>query len=1598
MRKHSLAKRRLGVSFRSIALAAAVWPAVRVCAQVTLDGSTLNYSADQNLGQLNAHSLGNSIYLSGTNRKLTFASLAPRGDGATLDFWGDTNGPASTFGVNQFVYLTGQAPGYIGPWLTVSGGNLAVYDPAVGLRAMAAGNDAVNEYATTITSGRHVRLLNTTPTVLTTSANIESLSLSGLEYNAAVSLSAGTTLTLKQGALMKSGYYDTPLSGGTIVSGADQLIIGVDRNDAISEFTLSSDLVVNAGGLVKTGFGTLNLASKITGPGNIYLRRGMTQMQGDRTGQGTGKTIYVEGGQLAYDQINSLGNYAVNLEHGGTLIVPDGSKYAGDLTIGTYQSGGSVISGNNVTLSGTITSRYQAGSSLSFGGNVTLGGGPTDTRPNDFSSHSLITLNTGTITFNKANGVEAYAGDLGLFGFAPGSSAPTLKWLADEQMSSTSVIGTALYATVNLNGHKQSLSSLLTDTQTEIKLGTGGQLIMVGQDIGGQAKGFISGAGKLIIRGTGQMFLGADTFSGGLVIESGSAGFQNARSISGGVTLKGGVFGMEADNNYGAVSNPINFDGGKWVAYSQTSSAHLVNVLDGGGVFDVGSSSFTINGAVGGTAGALHQRGTGQLILNSNLNFAGKVVADTGTVALSSVGRLLGQSGLQTSPSGTVLINSPTDAVAADQLADTSFLYAAGGTLTYVNNSAAGANETTGTLVRAGSHTDFGITNPKAGSVTLTIGTLAPRGGGATMNFNAPDLGNSNRFILPGQAEGFMGSWALANNAGFAKYSATAGVIPLDPADYATDFVADSHVRISANPAAPLDDLSVTSLTVAAPSTMTLTQNAGTTLAITSGGIFKSGVGSLSLAGGSLTADAGNELTIYGNGGDVTVSSAITGAIGLAKSGTGKLRLTGAAENDFSGTTYVNQGTLELAKSAGATALSGDVVINGGTLRLQGNEQIADSSTVTLNSGTFDLSGYHETVQNFANNGGTFLASGGRLTVLSEHTATFSSGATTIGSGQIIDATGLHIAGGANTVAAGGVINVFRVTPDGEVSGGLSLTGAEPAITVGSSFGTSGIIALGGEVTIDATGLAKISTDSPGASGGRIDLRGARVFNLKSDLEINARLINGTLIKQGIGLLRLNGSGNSADVSVDEGELEVTSVGGIGTGTAIVNGGGILLKVAGTAATFTGNIAVTKDGTVEVDRPTDSQMSGAATGDFSIGGLSMGAKVLNVIGHNGGSLKFTGASMLTGNATINAGLPVTLAGALAETGGSFAFTKTGAAPLVISGSAANTYTGTTMINSGDVELRKSAGANAIGGDLVIAAGVNVRSYASNQIANTSNVSIASGATLDLQGSSDVIASVNVAAGGTLRSGAGKLGATTAFNVAGTASITPGDSLGDVTVSGVATLGKYSNVNHAVLATSLVVTGQLDIADNNFVVDYTGASPLASIRSSIISGYGNAASRWKGPGISSSTAAADSSLAIGYAEASDILTLTGGSATYLNQPVDATTVLLRVTLAGDADLDGKVSFSDLVKVAQNYGKSGDGTWSGGDFDYDGSVGFSDLVTVAQHYGQSLSGLAGAPVGAFAADVQAAFASVPEPGIGGMIAIAGLALARRRRRNP
>jgi autotransporter-associated beta strand protein len=207
----------------------------------------------------------------------------------------------------------------------------------------------------------------------------------------------------------------------------------------------------------------------------------------------------------------------------------------------------------------------------------------------------------------------------------------------------------------------------------------------------------------------------------------------------------------------------------------------------------------------------------------------------------------------------------------------------------------------------------------------------------------------------------------------------------------------------------------------------------------------------------------------------------------------------------------------------------------------------------------------------------------------------------------------------------------------------------------------------------------------------------------------------------------------------------------------------------------------------------------------------------------------------------------------------------------------------------------------------------------------------------------------------------------------------------------ATLKLNSGTGTAVLSSLQLNPGTLvDIGNNAIAINYGAIynDPIFDIVNNLSAGYNGGA--WTGTAGIISTAAQNSAgplVSVGY---------TDGAAD-ANVGAVPNQILIRYTLAGDANLDGLVNFADLVAVIQNFQKFGT-DWAHGDFTYSGETDFSDLVIVVQNFNQTLPGgeSMNAPMQTVplvsGTDVQ-----LPEPGAwGAALVFAGALLARRKRR--
>jgi autotransporter-associated beta strand protein len=349
--------------------------------------------------------------------------------------------------------------------------------------------------------------------------------------------------------------------------------------------------------------------------------------------------------------------------------------------------------------------------------------------------------------------------------------------------------------------------------------------------------------------------------------------------------------------------------------------------------------------------------------------------------------------------------------------------------------------------------------------------------------------------------------------------------------------------------------------------------------------------------------------------------------------------------------------------------------------------------------------------------------------------------------------------------------------------------------------------------------------------------------------------------------------------------------------------------------------------------------------DQTVGGLA-------VVNGSGGTKKVTNSSGTMATLTVNTA--ATTAGSFGGRGvidGNVGLTKDGPGSLAFT--SAQTYTGPTTVKGGTL---------TVSGSIATSSGVTVNNAT---------------ATFEAAAAQRVLS---------LTVSAGKASVT---STAGKVALTVGDG--------------------TLPASQLSVTGgQVDVTGNGLIVDYAPSdaagdnAALTSVRGKIVNGFNAGGPAWQGNGIVSSTAASNTSAAVGYALASEVLPFANGTSdTFLGSAVDPSSVVARYTLGGDATMDGSVDFNDLVKLAQNYNsKVSDSTeswWTHGDFTYDGIVDFNDLVKLAQNYNTALptEPIPGASA-VFEADLAKAFASVPEPGTISILGIGGIALMGRRRR--
>jgi hypothetical protein len=182
---------------------------------------------------------------------------------------------------------------------------------------------------------------------------------------------------------------------------------------------------------------------------------------------------------------------------------------------------------------------------------------------------------------------------------------------------------------------------------------------------------------------------------------------------------------------------------------------------------------------------------------------------------------------------------------------------------------------------------------------------------------------------------------------------------------------------------------------------------------------------------------------------------------------------------------------------------------------------------------------------------------------------------------------------------------------------------------------------------------------------------------------------------------------------------------------------------------------------------------------------------------------------------------------------------------------------------------------------------------------------------------------------------------------GTVTASSDFNIGSLTLTG-GTLQFATGIGGSTV-TSLTLSGgaKLDLANDHLIINYGALAndPRATIVKYLSTGSDDGL--WNGLGITSSTAAANSShYGVGYADGAD-----GIDPSLISGQLE-----LAYALDGDITLQGLVNGNDFALLAAKFGKNVTGGWAQGDFNYDGIVNGNDFALLAGNFGKSSVGTA------------------------------------------
>jgi fibronectin-binding autotransporter adhesin len=1040
---------------------------------------------------------------------------------------------------------------------------------------------------------------------------------------------------------------------------------------AIAEFNHTSSNYV---------FGTI-----ISGAGSVVFDAGTTVLTGTNTYTG-GTTI--KGGTVSVAADTNLGGAAGALTiNGGTLRV---SGTAFTTTARTLNWGGN---GGSFDIA-DAANRFTVNQTLGSSGQLTkLGAGTLVLTA--ANSQAQTTLLAGTVSVGAEANLGAAGGrlffnggTLQVTGTTFTTTARPISWdvngggfdIADanniftvnQAIVSGGVLTKAGAGTLVLTANNDYAGT--TIAAGTLQLGNGGTTGAITRNVANngvlalnrsnayQFDGVISGTGAIQQNGLGITTLTAtNTFSGGTTITAGTLQLGN-----GGTT--------------GSISG---------------------NVTDNGTLAFNRSNGYQFDGVISGS-GAVQQNGTGTTVLTADSAYGGGTTITAGTLQL-------GNGGTTGSITGNVADNATLAFNRSDHYAFGGAIFGSGAvqqngagttTLTATNNYTGGTIFNAGTLSVA---TNANLGN-STGALTFNGGVLQVTGTTfisttRTINWGANgggfDIANAFNSFTVNQALGSggaltkLGAGSLVLTAANTYVGGTtiaAGTLQLGnggtTGSIAGDVINNGILAFNRANAYQFDG--------AISGTGAVQQNRGGVISLTAANTYSGGtlilLGTLQLGNGgtsgSIVGDVTNDATLAFNRSNAyQFNGAISGTGMLQQNGTGVTSLTAA--NTYGGGTTIAAGTLQLGDGGTTGSIIGNVLDNAALAFNRTNAYQFDGAI--SGTGALQQNGAGVTTLTAANTygGGTTIAAG---------TLQLGNGGTT-GSiiGNVLD----------NATLAFNRANAYQF--DGLISGtgALLQNGAGvTALTAANTYGggttiAAGMLQLGnggttGSITGNVTDNATLAFNRSNAYqfDGVISGSGAvrQIGSGTTVLTGNNAYTGGTTIATGI--LQLGNGGASGSIVgnvLDNGIFAVNrsdslTLAGQISGTGVFQQLGTGTTILTNASSYSGGTTIA-GGTLRVENNA-ALGSGAVTTTGSVLDYANGITLANPIQINS---NHTQLQVVAGSATQ--------AGIISELNGPRPLEKIGAGSLVLN--AVNTYTGTTTVSGGILDVMGSVAASSL---------------------------------------------------------------------------------------------------------------------------------------------------------------------------------------------------------------------------------------------------------------------------------------------------------------